>query len=75
MYDKDKYGRILIPLVTPYAADQSVDHGLLAGLAEYLVEKGLPDTLILSGTTGEFHTQSFAERVAIFETVRKTVGG
>ena len=75
MYDKKKFGHILIPIVTPYAKDQSVDHGLLAALATHLVDKGYADTLILSGTTGEFHTQTFAERVAIFETVKKAVEG
>lgn len=75
MYDKEKYGRILIPLVTPYAKDQSVDHAKLAALATYLVDRGRADTLILSGTTGEFHTQRFAERVAIFETVKKAIDG
>jgi 4-hydroxy-tetrahydrodipicolinate synthase len=35
----------------------------------------MADSLILSGTTGEFHTQTFAERVAIFETVKAAVGG
>lgn len=75
MFDKEKYGRILVPLVTPYAQDQSVDHAKLAALAEHLVARNLADTLILSGTTGEFHTQSFAERVAIFETVKRAVGG
>jgi len=74
MFNKDTYGRILLPLVTPYAEDQSVDHGKLAALATYIIEKNRADSLILSGTTGEFHTQTFAERVAIFETVKKAVG-
>ena len=75
MFNKDTYGRILIPIVTPYAADQSVDHGKLAALAQYLVDKKRADTVILSGTTGEFHTQTFEERVAIFRTVKAAVGG
>lgn len=75
MYNKDTYGRVLIPLVTPYGEDQSVDHGKLAALATHLVDNGFADSLILSGTTGEFHTQTFAERVAILETVKKAVGG
>ena len=74
MFDKAKYGRILVPILTPYAADQSVDHVALKGLATYLLDNKMADSLILSGTTGEFHTQLFAERVAIFETVKKAVG-
>jgi Dihydrodipicolinate synthetase family len=34
----------------------------------------MADTLVLSATTGEFHTQTFDERVAIFETVKDAVG-
>src|SRR5271165_3849915 len=75
MFDKNKLGPILVPIVTPYAADQSVDHAKLKSLATFLVQKKMADTLILSGTTGEFHTQTFDERVAIFETVKEAVGG
>lgn len=75
MFDKARYGRILVPILTPYAADQSVDHVALKNLATYLIDNKMADLLVLSGTTGEFHTQLFAERVAIFETVKKAVGG
>ena len=75
MFDKTKYGRILVPILTPYAADQSVDHAALKSLATYLIDNKMADSLVLSGTTGEFHTQLFAERVAIFETVKAAVGG
>jgi 4-hydroxy-tetrahydrodipicolinate synthase len=75
MLDKDKFGPIHVPIVTPFATDQSVDHAKLKHLAMFLVEKKMADTLILSGTTGEFHTQTFDERVAIFETVTDAVGG
>ncbi len=73
-FSKDKYGRILIPMVTPFAEDQSVDYAKTAALARYLVDRNKGDTLILSGTTGEFHTQSFDERVKVFETVKQAVG-
>ncbi|MDR3437847.1 4-hydroxy-tetrahydrodipicolinate synthase [Telmatospirillum sp.] len=75
MFDKTKYGRILVPMLTPFAADQSVDLAKCKSLATYLVEKNMADTLILSGTTGEFHTQTFAERVSVFEAVKQAVGG
>jgi 4-hydroxy-tetrahydrodipicolinate synthase len=74
-FDKDKYGKILIPMVTPFKENHEVDYDKAARLAEYLVANKKGDTLILSGTTGEFHTQSFEERVKIFETVKKAVGG
>ena len=74
MFRKDDYGKILVPMVTPFAEDQSVDYAKAEKLAQWLVENKKADTLILSGTTGEFHTQSFEERARLLEVVRKTVG-
>jgi 4-hydroxy-tetrahydrodipicolinate synthase len=74
-FDKKKYGKILIPMVTPFKENHEVDYDKAAKLAEYLVANKRGDTLILSGTTGEFHTQSFEERAKVFETVKKAVGG
>jgi len=74
-FNKDTYGKILIPMVTPFAENQSVDFAKAKKLAQFLVDKKKGDTLILSGTTGEFHTQSFDERVQLFEVVKKAVGG
>jgi hypothetical protein len=33
MLDKDKFGPIYVPIVTPYAANQIVDHAKLRDLA------------------------------------------
>lgn len=71
---KDRYGKILIPMVTPFREDDSVDYGKAAALAEFIVERKKGDSLVLSGTTGEFHTMSFDERVKLFETVKDKVG-
>ena len=75
VFKKETYGKILIPMVTPFAEDQSVDYAKAKKLAQYLVDNKKGDTLILSGTTGEFHTQSFDERVKLFEAVKGAVGG
>ena len=75
VFRKETYGRILIPMVTPFAEDQSVDYAKAKKLAQYLVDKKKGDTLILSGTTGEFHSQTFDERVRLFEAVKEAVGG
>lgn len=74
MFDKDYYGKILIPMVTPFKQDQSVDYDAAAGVAEKLVEDKKADSLILTGTTGEFFTMNFDERVKIFEVVKSAVG-
>ncbi|HWP68965.1 MAG TPA: 4-hydroxy-tetrahydrodipicolinate synthase, partial [Rectinemataceae bacterium] len=71
---KDRYGKILIPMVTPFREDDSVDYGKAAALAEFIVERKKGDSLVLSGTTGEFHTMNFDERVKLFETVKDKVG-
>ena len=72
---KDHYGKILIPMVTPFREDDSVDYEKAAALAEFIVQRKKGDTLVLSGTTGEFHTMNFDERVKLFETVKNKVGG
>ena len=73
-FDKEKYGKILVPMVTPFAEDQSVDYGKAEKLAEYLIEKKKCDTLILSGTTGEFFTMNYEERAKLFEVIMAKVG-
>ncbi len=72
---KEKYGRILIPLVTPFKENDEVDYGKAVALAEYIIENKKGDALVLSGTTGEFHTMSFDERVRLFEVLQERVGG
>lgn len=61
-------------MVTPFKEDQSVDYEKAKKLSTYLVEKNKGDCLILSGTTGEFHTMSFDERVKLFEAAKEVVG-
>ncbi len=46
------FGRVLTAMVTPFAADGSVDLGLAAQLAEHLVNQG-SDGIVVCGTTGE----------------------
>ena len=73
MFDKEKYGKILIPLVTPFKEDQSVDYEAAVSIAEKLIEDNMADSIILSGTTGEFFTMSFEERVKMFKVIKETV--
>ncbi len=74
MFDKEKYGKILTPMVTPFKKDQSVDYEAAASIAKKLVEDNKADSIILSGTTGEFFTMSFEERVKLFKVIKDTVG-
>ena len=47
----ESLGTILTAMVTPFAADESVDHEKLAALAGFLLENG-SDGLVVAGTTG-----------------------
>ena len=71
---KTSLGTILTAMVTPFAADESVDHEKLAALAEFLLANG-SDGLVVAGTTGESPTLSDDEKLAMFRTVVDTVGG
>lgn len=74
MFNKDLYGRILVPMVTPFKDDQSVNFDAAVSVAEKLIADKKADSLILSGTTGEFHTMNFDERVKLFEVMMEAVG-
>ena len=74
MFDKEKYGKILVPMVTPFKEDQSVDYEKAVSIAEKLIEDNKADSIILSGTTGEFFTMSFEERVKLFKVIKEAVG-
>jgi 4-hydroxy-tetrahydrodipicolinate synthase len=74
MFDKEKYGKILTPMVTPFKEDQSVDYGAAVSIAEKLIADQQADSIILTGTTGEFFTMSFEERVKLFQVIKEAVG-
>ncbi len=68
------FGRVLTAMVTPFAADGSVDLLRAAELATRLVDEG-NDGLVISGTTGEASTTTDAEREALLHAVVAAVGG
>jgi 4-hydroxy-tetrahydrodipicolinate synthase len=68
------FGRLLTAMVTPLAADASVDLDAAAGLASYLVDEMGNDGLVISGTTGESPTTSDAEKSDLLRVVRDAVG-
>ena len=74
MFNKEKYGKILTPLVTPFKEDQSVDYEAAVSIAEKLIADQQADSIILTGTTGEFFTMSFEERVKLFKVIKDAVG-
>ena len=68
------FGRVLTAMVTPFAADGSVDLDAAAGLAGYLVDEMGNDGLVISGTTGESPTTSDAEKADLLRVVVDAVG-
>jgi len=58
-----KYGRILVPLITPYGENEEVDYVQYEKLIDYIITNKLGDSLIVTGTTGEASLLTFDERV------------
>lgn len=56
-----------VPVVTPFRADQSIDFGAFHQVIDFLAESGL-DGMLISGSTGEYHTMSLEEQK---EVIRK----
>lgn len=67
----EKYGQILLPLITPYNEDESINYENYAKLIDYVIENDLCDSLIVTGTTGEASLCTFEERVKLFQTAVK----
>jgi len=69
------YGRILLPLVTPFDRNEEVDYEKYKQLAEYVIARKYCDSLIVTGTTGEFNTLTVDERARLLETALKAAAG
>ena len=67
------FGRLLTAMVTPFAADGSVDLALAGRLAQHLAQDG-SDGIVVCGTTGESPTLSWDEQVQLLAAVRDAVG-
>jgi 4-hydroxy-tetrahydrodipicolinate synthase len=66
-------GRILTAMVTPFAADGSVDLDEAVRIAEHLIAHG-SEGLVVHGTTGEASTLTDEEKLALTEAVAGAVG-
>ncbi|MBT8270862.1 MAG: 4-hydroxy-tetrahydrodipicolinate synthase [Flavobacteriaceae bacterium] len=63
-----------VALITPFTANNEVDHEALKRLVEYNINHGT-DYLVLSGTTGESVTITWEEKQQIIETVSMVNNG
>ncbi len=75
MTKREKFGCVLLPLVTPYKENEEVDYDAYSALIERMIQDDLCDTFIVTGTTGEASLLTFDERVNLFKTAYKTVNG
>jgi 4-hydroxy-tetrahydrodipicolinate synthase len=66
-------GAILVPMVTPFAPDGSVDEAATVRLMEHLVDQGA-DGLVLAGTTGEAATLSDEEQLDLIGLAVREMG-
>ncbi|WP_229401163.1 4-hydroxy-tetrahydrodipicolinate synthase [Micromonospora okii] len=68
------FGRLLTAMVTPFAADGSLDLDGAVRLANHLVDEQGNDALVLNGTTGESPTTTDAEKERLIRAVVEAVG-
>ena len=62
---------VIVPLITPFKDDLSVDYAGLAELVDYCIEEMGCDGLVPCGTTGESTTLSHEEHVDVIQAVVK----
>jgi 4-hydroxy-tetrahydrodipicolinate synthase len=67
------FGRLITAMVTPFAADGSIDWDGVARLAHHLADHG-HDAIAVNGTTGEAPTTKSSEKLEIIKVVKSTVG-
>ena len=68
-----KIGALLTAMLTPFDASGEVDLDAAERLAHYLIDEG-NEGLVVSGTTGESPALSDAEKLALFERLKRSVG-
>lgn len=64
---------VMTAMVTPFAADGSVDLAASRRLARHLIENG-SDGIVVAGTTGESPTLDDSEKIALLSAVLEEVG-
>jgi 4-hydroxy-tetrahydrodipicolinate synthase len=67
-------GRLLTAMITPFAADGSVDYEAAERLAVLLTADG-SDGVVVSGTTGEAPTLSDDEKIELIKAIKKAIPG
>lgn len=68
------FGLLMTAMITPYAADGSVDYAKAQKLASHLYENGT-DTIVVCGTTGECPTLDEEEKIKLLQAVVEVARG
>jgi len=68
------FGKVAIPLMTPFTQTYEVNYKRACQLAERMIEKKYCDSLIVAGTNGEFHALEHSERINLFKEIKNAVG-
>ena len=68
-------GRVSVPLVTPFHDNEDVNHEALAQLVDFVITRGFADSIIVTGTTGEFYSLTDDERIEVWKTVKTAAAG
>jgi len=66
-------GRVSVPLVTPFYQNEDVNYDALAELVDFVITKDYCDSIIVTGTTGEFYSLGDEERLEIWK-IAKAAG-
>jgi len=64
---------IYTPIVTPFRKNYEIDFGSLEKILKFLLKKKIHG-IVVGGTTGEYFSLNFQERIQLFEFVKKIVG-
>lgn len=70
---KIPYG-VMVPLITPFNADESINYDGLKTMIDYVIEGGMHG-ILLDGSTAEYHMMSLEERKSIIEEGCKYING
>ena len=58
----DIMGRVALPLVTPFTSAEDVNLDALGSLIDYVITNNYCDSIIMTGTNGEFYALTEEER-------------
>ena len=63
-----------VPIITPFREDQSIDFEAFKKVIDYVIEGGV-DGLLITGSTGEYHTMTLEEQKEVIKVGCEYVAG